>query len=32
MENGENWEPAEPERRGRHKTFSSAVSAAGASS
>ena len=28
MENGENWEPAEPERRGRHKTFSSAVSAA----
>ena len=25
MENGENWEPAEPERRGQHKTFSSAV-------
>ena len=28
MENGENWEPDEPERRGRHPSFASAVSAA----
>ena len=27
-ENGVNWEPIDPEKRGRHNTFSAAVSAA----
>lgn len=27
FENGENWTPAEPEKRGRHKSFASALDA-----